>query len=373
MIDPRMTKLANVLINYSTEVKAGDKILIEAIDVPADIVFELVRVAGQAGALPLVSIKSNEILRSLLTHGSEDQIKLIADVEAQRMKQVQAYIGLRGNLNVAELCDVPEDKMKLYQSIWWKSVHGDIRVRHTRWVVLRYPSHSMAQGAQMSTRAFEDFFFDVCTFDYSRMSRAMQPLKELMERTDRVRLVGPGTDLKFSIKGIPAVPCDGKLNIPDGEVFTAPVRNSVTGVIQFNAETLYQGVVHNNIRLEFSEGKVVKATSNKTEHLNQVLDTDEGARYVGEFALGVNPFITKPMLDILFDEKIAGSFHFTPGAAYEDEADNGNRSSVHWDMVMLQAAADGGGEIYFDDQLVRKNGLFVPQELQPLNPEQLKG
>ena len=373
MIDPRMSKLADVLINYSTELKEGEKILIEAIDVPVDIVCELIRTARQTGALPLVTIKNNEILRSLLIHGSEPQIQLIAEVEAHRMKEVQAYIGLRGNLNIAELSDVPDQKMKTYQSLWWKPVHGDIRVRKTRWVVLRYPSHSMAQSARMSSQAFEDFYFDVCTMDYRKMSQAMQPLKALMEETDRVRLVGPGTELSFSIKDIPAVACDGKLNIPDGEVFTAPVRDSVNGTIAFNAQTIYQGIVHDNIRLEFKEGKVVQAASSDTRHLNQVLDTDDGARYVGEFALGINPYVTRPMLDVLFDEKIAGSFHFTPGSAYEDEADNGNRSSVHWDMVMIQTPECGGGGIYFDEKLIRKDGLFVLDELKPLNPEALKG
>jgi len=365
--------LADVLVNYSTEMKPDEKVLIEAIDVPSDITCELVRVARQAGALPLVTVKSNEVLRALLTNGCESQIQLIADVEAHRMKQVQAYIGLRGNPNIAELSDVPEDKLKLYQSIWWKPVHGDIRVRKTRWVVLRYPSRSMAQSARMSTQGFEDFFFDVCTMDYHKMSRAMQPLRELMERTDRVKIIGPGTELSFSIKGIAAVACDGKLNIPDGEVFTAPVRDSVNGTIAFNTQTIYLGVVHDNIRLEFRDGKVVGASSNDTKHLEQVLDTDEGARYVGEFAIGFNPHITKPMLDILFDEKIAGSFHFTPGSAYEDEADNGNRSAVHWDMVMIQTPEWGGGEIYFDDQLIRKDGQFVLEELEPLNPERLTG
>jgi aminopeptidase len=373
VIDPRMTKLAEVLLHYSTDVKAGERILIEAIDVPHEITCELVRVARLAGAEPLVTLKSNRVLRALLTHGSEEQLKLIAEVEATRMKQVQAYIGLRGSLNVSELSDVPDDKMKAYQALWWRPVHGEIRVRQTKWVVLRYPSEPMAQQAKMSTEAFEDFYFNVCTMDYGQMGRAMQPLQQRMEAADRVKIVGPGTELHFSVKGIPAIACDGKLNIPDGEVFTAPVRHSVNGIVQFNAPTIYQGVPHENIRLEFKDGKVVQAASNNTAHLNTVLDTDEGARYVGEFALGINPYITRPMLDILFDEKIAGSFHFTPGSAYEDEADNGNRSSIHWDMVCLQTADAGGGEIWFDGELIRKDGLFVPRDLAPLNPENLKG
>lgn len=371
MIDPRMTKLADVLINYSTEMKPGEKILIEAIDVPADIVCELVRAARSAGADPLVSIKQNQVLRALLTCGSDEQLQLIAHAEAERMKQVQAYIGLRGSLNINELSDVPDERMKAYQRIWWRPVHGEIRVRKTRWVVLRYPTYSMAQSAGMSTDAFEDFFFEVCTMDYRKMAVAMKPLQKRMEQTDRVRIKGPGTELDLSIKGIPAVTCDGKLNIPDGEVFTAPVRDSINGVIQFNTPTIYQGVTHNNVRLTFKDGKVIEATSTNVEALNRVLDSDDGARYTGEFAIGVNPHVTRPMLDILFDEKIAGSFHLTPGAAYEDEADNGNRSQIHWDMVCQQDKDNGGGEIWFDDELVRKDGLFVPEDLKPLNPANL--
>ena len=371
MIDPRMTKLAELLINYSTQVKGGDKILIEAIDVPTEMTCELIRVARQAGADPLVTLKSNRVNRALKLYGSQEQMDLWAQTEALRMSNVQAYIGLRGNHNIAEDSDLPDEAHKLYQSTVWKRVHQDIRVPNTRWVVLRWPHPAMAQQAGRSTDSFEDFYFDVCTMDYARMGRAMQPLVKRMEAADQVRIVGPGTELTFSIKGIPAIACDGKLNIPDGEVFTAPVRDSSHGTIQYNARTIYRGVMHDNVRLEFAEGKIVKATSTNTEQLNKVLDTDEGARYVGEFALGFNPYVTEPMLDILFDEKIAGSFHFTPGQAY-DEADNGNRSSVHWDIVCLQEESAGGGEIWFDGELIRKDGQFVVDDLKPLNPENLK-
>jgi len=371
MIDPRMTKLAKVLIEYSTEVKKGEKILIEAIDVPVEMTCELVRVAREAGADPLVTLKSNRVNRALLLNGSRSQMDLIAETEALRMSKVDAYIGLRGNHNIAELSDVPDDGHKLYQDTVWRRVHLEIRVPKTRWVVLRWPHPAMAQQANRSTSSFEDFYFDVCTMDYARMAEAMRPLKKRMDDTDRVRLVGPGTDLAFSIKDIPAIACDGKLNIPDGEVFTAPVRDSINGILQYNARSIYQGVVHDDVRFEFAEGKIVKATSTNTEHLNKVLDTDEGSRYVGEFAIGFNPYVTEAMLDILFDEKIAGSFHFTPGQAYE-EADNGNKSNVHWDLVCIQTAQEGGGEIWFDDELIRKDGIFVVDDLLPLNPDKLK-
>lgn len=245
------------------------------------------------------------------------------------------------------------------------------RVNKTRWVVLRWPSPSMAQAANMSTEAFEDFYFDVCTMDYRKMAKAMLPLEKRMKSADKVRIQGPGTDLEFSIKGIGAKSCNGKLNIPDGEVFSCPVKHSVNGSIQFNTPTLYSGTRFENVRLEFENGKVVNAKSNNNQRLNEILDTDAGARYIGEFALGFNPYIENPMCDILFDEKIAGSLHFTPGQAYEI-ADNGNRSAVHWDMVLIQRPEWGGGEIWFDNELIRKDGLFLPKDLKPLNPENLK-
>lgn len=372
MTDPRIEKLADLLVNYSCAVMSGENVLVEAIDVPHAFTKALVRSIAAAGGRPIVMLKSNEINRALMLAGTRDQWDTIADVEKLQMESVQCYIGARGNHNVSELSDVPLDKQKLYEETVWKRVHQDIRIKKTRWLVLRWPQPSMAQMAEMSTEAFEDFFFNVCTLDYGKMAKAMQPLKHLMEKTDKVRLKGPrDTDLTFSIKGIPAVPCDGKVNIPDGEVFTAPVRDSVNGVIRFNSPTLYRGTTHNDIRLVFKNGKITEASSTAADKLNEVLNTDEGARFVGEFAIGFNPYCTKPMKDILFDEKIAGSIHFTPGNCY-DEASNGNKSAIHWDMVMLQTPEVGGGEIWFDGRLVRKDGRFVVPELEALNPENLR-
>ncbi len=372
MMDPRIQKLADLLVNYSCEVKAGENILIEAIDVPHEFTSAMIRAAATAGATPVVTLKSNQVQRTLMQNGTMAQWDLISEIEKIQMGKMQCYIGARGNANVSELSDVPAEKQRFYEKTVWEKVHHEIRVKKTRWVVLRWPSPSMAQMAEMSTEAFEDFYFNVCTLDYARMSQAMKPLVARMERTDQVRLKGPGeTDLRFSIKNIPAIPCDGHRNIPDGEVFTAPVRESVNGVIQFNCPTLYRGVTHNNVRLVFRDGKVVEATSTNTAKLNEVLDADAGSRYVGEFAIGFNPYCTKAMKDILFDEKIAGSIHFTPGACY-DEASNGNKSQIHWDLVMRQDPEAGGGEIHFDGEVVRKDGLFVVDDLKGLNPENLK-
>ncbi len=367
-----MNKLADMLINYSCALKSGEKVLIEAIDVPHAFTKALIESAKAAGGSALVLLKSNVINRALMLGGSEASWNLTGDVEKLQMENVQCYIGARGTHNISELGDVPAAQQKIYENTVWNRVHRDVRIKKTRWVVLRWPSASMAQMAEMSTEAFEDFYFDVCTLDYAKMSKAMQPLKQMMEKTDQVRLKGPGeTDLTFSIKNIPAICCDGRVNIPDGEVFTAPVKESINGVIQFNCPTIYRGTTHNDVRLTFKNGKIVQAGSSATEKLNEVLNSDDGSRYVGEFAIGFNPYVTKPMKDILFDEKIAGSIHLTPGNCY-DEASNGNKSGIHWDMVMRQDAAVGGGEIWFDGKMVRKDGAFVVKELMGLNAENLK-
>jgi len=371
MFDPRIDKLAKVLIRHSTKVQQGERVLVEAIDVPQEIVISLIREIRKVGGIPLVSIKNTRIQRELIADASKAGISELASCEEFCMKKVQAYIGLRGNHNIAELADISSESMQLYQKMWLKPVHYNIRVPKTKWVVLRWPHPSMAQQAKMSTEAFENFYFDVCTMDYSSMEYAALPLKKMMEQTDSVRIIGPQTELSFSIKDIPVIVCSGSHNIPDGECFTAPVRDSVNGKIKFNTASIYQGRVFREICLEMRNGKVVKATADDPQKLNEILDSDDGARFIGEFAIGFNPYIHKPMLDILFDEKIGGSFHFTPGNAYDD-ADNGNRSTIHWDMVQIQTEATGGGEIYFDDKLIRKDGKFVPTELQGLNPEQLR-
>lgn len=364
MHDPRFDKLAKLLVEYSTRLKKNENVLIEAFDVPDQMVVALIRAARKADAVPFVQVQHNRISRELAMDASDRQLNFAAAHELARMKKMQGYIALRGSNNITELSDVPVGKMQLVAKKM-RPVQ-DHRVKKTKWCVLRWPTPSMAQLAGMSTEAFEDFYFNVCTLDYEKLQPGMRALKELMERTDRVHIKGPGTNLRFSIKTIPAVICGGDRNIPDGEVFTAPVKNSVEGHVTFNAPTIYQSIAFDGIRLDFKKGKVVKATSNQTEKLNKILNSDGGARYIGEFSLGFNPYVMEPMRDILFDEKIAGSFHFTPGQAYE-EADNGNRSQVHWDMVSIQRKSYGGGEIYFDGRLIRRDGEFLPKELRSLN------
>lgn len=371
MLDIRYTKLAETLVHYSCAVQKEDRVFIEAVDIPYEFVCELIRTVKAAGGIPYVKLDALVIKRALMLHGSEASWQMVSKAEQDLMRQCNCYIGMRGSHNISELSDVARLQQDLYEKIVVHPVHMDIRVPNTRWVILRWPSSSMAQQAEMSTEAFEDYFFHVCTLDYAKMKRAMQPLIQTLSKAEEVKITGPGTNLTFSIKGIEAVGCSGHRNIPDGEVFTAPVKDSVEGVIQYNVPTIYRGETHLNTLLKFKKGKIVEATSSNSSKLNEVLDSDEGARYIGEFALGFNPYCCRPMKDILFDEKIAGSLHFTPGNCYQ-ETDNGNRSSIHWDMVLMQNAEKGGGEIYLDGKLIRKDGLFVLPELQALNPDQLR-
>ena len=330
---------------------------------------ELIRAVYKAGGYPYLGLSDASLNREIIMNCSEEQLKFQREYEMYQMKGMDAYIAVRASDNTSELSDVPSDKLNLYSKMLRPVI--DERVDHTKWVIMRYPNNSMAQLSNMSLEAFENFYYDVCTLDYAKMSEAMDPLVDLMNRTDKVRIISPGTDLTFSIKGIPAIKCAGECNIPDGEVYTAPVKNSVNGVISYNTVSLEQGFTYDNIVFRIEDGKIVEAHSNDDVRINALLDTDEGARYFGEFAIGVNPYVLHPMKDTLFDEKICGSIHFTPGASYED-APNGNKSAVHWDLVLIQREDYGGGEIWFDDVLIRKDGIFVLPELKGLNPENLK-
>lgn len=370
-MDTRVEALAKQLINYSVRLQPGENVLIEVHDQGHPLAKALISEAYAAGGKPYIWVKDHNLLRSFLTGADKEQIARMGRFEAALMEDMDAYIGIRGQYNISEWSDLPAEALALYQAEWNKAVHTDIRIKKTKWCVLRWPSPAMAQQSKMSTDGFEDYYFKVCCMDYAKMAVAQDPLVALYDRTDKVHIKGPATDITFSIKGIPTMKSCGLRNIPCGEVFSAPVRNSVEGYITFNAPSVFQGVVHENIRLEFSQGKIIKATSNHTAELNKALDTDEGSRYIGEFALGLNPHIHHPIGDILFDEKITGSFHLTPGNAYAT-AFNGNRSAIHWDLVSIQTPEYGGGEIWFDDVLIRKDGRFTLPELEGLNPENLR-
>jgi aminopeptidase len=355
MSDPRYHRLTEILTGYSTALRRGDRVWIEAAEIPEDFVVALIRAVRAKGAEPYVRVSSGRISREMSRGVTERSLKLSLKHELGWMKTMQAFIALRGAQNGFESSDVPAEKQKLAGKILRPI--SDYRINKTRWVVLRWPTPAMAQAAGMSTEAFTDLFFKVCNLDYRKMSHAVKPLVSLMKRTDRVQILGPGTDLRFSIRKI--------------GVITAPVKTSVEGQVTFNAPAVYRGIPFDRVCLRFAKGKIIRATATeKSGELEKIFSSDEGASYVGEFSLGLNPYIRNPIRDILFDEKIAGSFHFTPGQAYE-EADNGNRSQIHWDLVNLQDRAHGGGKIFFDGKLIREDGHFVTKELAGLNPDRL--
>ncbi len=369
-MDLRYQKLAKNLCGHSTKIKPEEHVLLDLWETPVEMAEALIDEVATRGAFPHVEIGNPRIARRLAMSSGRDRLSVAADCSLYKMKKMHAYIAIRGASNIFENSDVPQSRMAEISKAMKESV--DWRVNKTKWVVLRWPTPSMAQLAQMSSEAFEKFYFDVCTMDYDKMDEGMAEMKKLMEATDKVHIKGEGTDLHFSIKTMNAIPCGGQYNIPDGEIFTAPVLDSVEGVVTYNAPTIYNGVSFDKIVLEFEKGKIVKASSPSNEAmLKKILSSDEGASYIGEFAMGFNPYINQPMRDILFDEKIAGSFHFTPGQAYS-EADNGNKSRIHWDMVCIQTPEYGGGEIYFDGKLIRKDGLFIGEGIEKLNPEYLK-
>jgi aminopeptidase len=365
MKDKRNEVLASQLINYSLNLQPGEILYLEIKGKETlELGKEIIRIATAKGAVPFWYYNDESLIRQWVKSATDDQFKKQADLHLELMTRADAYIGLRGSDNPFDLADIDSKQMDKHNTLFYKPVHLEERVKRTRWVVLRYPNNAMAQLAQASQESFEDFYFQVCCADYAKMSKAQDKLHALMTATDQVHIKAPGTDLKFSIKGIPSVKCDGHRNIPDGEVYTAPVRDSVNGTITYNTPTLYQGVVYNNVFLQFEKGKIVKAQCDgDNAKLEKIYNTDEGARYIGEFAIGVNPFILHPMKDTLFDEKIAGSFHFTPGQCY-DEAYNGNQSAIHWDQVLIQRPEYGGGEIWFDGKLIRKDGVFTDAELE---------
>jgi len=365
MKDPRITQFAKILVDYSTRVKKGDVVLINASGLEAlPLVKELHSLCLERGAAYVeYAFSVPEIDRNFYNLANKQQLGYFPQQKLDFFKTLTVYFGIGAGDNSMVMANARQEAMVAYQKLTKPLV--DQRVKHTRWVVTRYPTHAAAQEAGMSLDEYEDYLFSACCIDWNAESKKQGKLKKLMDKTKKVRIVAPDTDLTFSIEGLPGITCDGRLNMPDGEVFTAPVRDSVQGHITYNCPSIYQGKEFNGVRFEFKDGRIVKATAQAgmSGALNKILDTDEGARYIGEFSLGINPGIRRPMRNILFDEKIFGSIHFTPGQAY-DECDNGNRSAVHWDLVRILS----DGEILFDGVLIQKQGVFVHKDLLELNP-----
>jgi len=367
-MEDKLKKLADILTNYSVELKENERVLVSTNpEVDKRFIKELVNNIVKKGAYPYVKMTDDEI-QSIINENLNDTI--IDNTIKRKQYEVDnfdVFISIYYNKNDYEGKKVKIEELRKLGELS-KSI-DDIRINERKWVLLNFPSTLDAYKAKMTTQEYYDYALDTMIFDYSKMNDALKPLKELMENTKKVRIKSPGTDLTFSIEGMPAIICAGKYNIPDGEIYTAPIKDSVEGYITYNTPSPYRNHVFNNVKLTFEKGKIVDATSDDhIDKLNEIFDTDEGSRFVGEFAIGVNPLINSPMGDILYDEKISGSIHFTPGNAYADSF-NGNISAIHWDLVLIQTEDYGGGEIYFDDVLIRKNGIFVLDSLKELNFE----
>jgi len=359
-------QLARLLVTYSVELKKGERCLIQATDVPNSMVEALIKEVYDAGGYPELHISSIMLERALVEGASDESLQALADSDAYRMSHMDAFIGIRGIVNPMEMGSLKTEYSN-YMKIYNEKVHHHIRVPHTKWVVLRYPTPLMAYQAKMSFSEFEKYFYQVTSgVDYKAMDRAMDKAVEFLNQVKDVHIIAKDTDVRFSLENMIGMKCSGKRNIPDGEVYSAPVRESVNGVIHYNTASTYQGHRFTDVRFVIKDGKIIEATSDDNEAINQILDSDEGARYFGEFALGCNPSIYFAMDNTLFDEKIAGSIHFTPGNAYTN-CDNGNRSSIHWDLVQIQTPEYGGGEIWMDGILIRKDGRFVHEAFTQLN------
>lgn len=362
----KLKELASLIVNYSIRVEKDERVLITTQSLETrEFVSYLIEEIYKNGGVPCLKINDQILGARLAEKNNEGRIELLKKIQENEVELFDSFINIRYATNDYENKNVSgEMSKKLSQALLPSS---DVRVNQRKWVLLNYPSLLDSYKAKMTSTEFMEFALRVMTVNYKSMSELIKPLKKLMDKTDKVRIVSPGTDITFSIKGMGSIPCVGEMNIPDGELYSAPVKNSVNGTITYNTPSPYQGRVYNHVSLEFKDGKIINATcDDDNEKLNEIFNTDEGARYVGEFSLGFNPEILYPMGDILYDEKILGSIHFTPGQAYKD-CYNGNDSGIHWDMVLIQRKDYGGGEIYFDDVLIRKDGMFVLEELKPLN------
>lgn len=373
IVDPRYTQLAEIMAGFSTNVQPGNHVLLQTdVSVPHEMNQAVVEAVRARGGIMLKPEMLNPRLQAACLPGCTE-LSLAVDAESylRTIKGAHVRIILRGYQNPFELSNVPEEDSRRYAKHYSAKVIGP-STTDVRWVLSGWPTMGFAQLAGMPTTAMEELFFRAVLADYPAMEKAVEPLKALMERTKRVRIIGPGdTDLDFNIDGIGAIPCVGHRNIPDGEVYTAPVRTSVNGVMHYNTLTITKsGDRFTNLRFVFEDGRIIEETCEQGDpaKLRSILDTDEGARYIGEFSLGLNWGIDQIIGDTLFDEKVGGTLHFTPGKAYENAADNSNRSGIHWDIVLDQRQSAGGGEIYLDGCLIRKNGLFVIDELAGLNP-----
>lgn len=358
-------ELAKKILNFSCELEEGQNVMLQLTGLNGvELMRALVETAREMKVHPFVQINDTEIQRMLVEKGDENFWRRQAEADQlPLMKQMDAFVGIRASQNIYEQAEARKEANEAYSNEFLKPVHFEERVNNTNWVVLRYPSPAFAMNAKMPTEKFKDFYYKACLLDYSQLAEAMKPLEERLRNTDMIQLKGEGTDIQFSVKGQNWIPCFGKRNIPDGELFSSPILSSVDGHITYTS-SVYQGKPFDYVKLEVRDGVVVDFDSSNNDQLEEILDTDAGARQFGEFSFGLNPIIEKPMHDILFDEKIYGSNHLTLGNDYEI-APNGNESNIHWDLVCI------GADVYLDGEKIREGRKFITDDLKGLNPENL--
>lgn len=355
MTDPRWDQLADILINYSTRTRRGEKVFITMMEVETFPLVEMVYShAVRVGAFPQVEFVSAFLDRELMRHGTIEQVGWVPEIEAYGMEWADVYVGLRGFRNPYEFSGISPDRIAAYKKALGKT--SAMRTDLTRWVLVRVPGESFAQQAQIDLDSMMNFFFKATLRDWAAEARRYKEICEVFQAADQVRITGRDTDISFSTKGRDYAIGDGTINMPDGEIFTAPVDDSAEGQIYFDMPGMYAGQMIKGIRLELSGGVVVKATAEENESLlHRILETDEGARRLGEFGVGTNFGIDRFCYDFLYDEKIGGTIHLALGRAYAENK-GVNRSALHWDIVKDLRQQ---GVIYLDGRKVFEDGKFL--------------
>lgn len=353
MVDPRITKLASILVHHSVGVKKGELIVINSSSEAAPLALECYKFILKAGGIPSVNFSMPGFAYNYYKYASTQQLKYfpkLAKFEAENLKGV---INLGAPINTKEFSNVDPKKLVLRRKV--TNPISEIILKK-RWVGCDYPTNALAQDAEMSLEEFEDFLFGATNLDWKKESKKQDKLKKVLDKGESVRILADDTDLTFSIKGRAAIKCDGKHNMPDGEVFLGPVETTTEGFIHYSFPAIYSGREVSGVTLKFKNGKVVDAKAEKNEKfLHAMINTDKGAKYLGELGIGMNPHITKFVRQILFDEKIIGTVHLALGRAYK-EGGGVNKSALHWDMIKDMRR---GGRLYVDDKLIQKNGKFL--------------
>jgi aminopeptidase len=354
MVDDRITKTAQLLIDHSTRTKRGDRVLIQTDALAKDLALEVYKYALQKGAYPWIRTELPEAKYTLLKYASDEQLGFVPEHEIAEIKNTDVYIYLVAYSNVKELSNIDPPRIAARSKALRPLL--DWRIEKTRWVVFMYPTDAEAQEAEMSLREFEDFVYKACLIDWKETSSKLLALKKHVDAADKVEITSPDTHLEFSIKGRESVASPGEHNMPDGELFTSVVEDSANGNIKFDIPGIWSSNVVEGMNLTFREGRVVDAKADKNqEFLEKTLATDEGSKRIGEFGIGFNYNITRPVRQMLFDEKIGGTIHLALGFGFKKTLSK-NESTIHWDMIKDFRK---NGEIHFDGKLVMKNGKWL--------------